>query len=243
MKTSLRVKLMTPMVALAMAGCLPIVAQPTPPAPQAAAPAAPVPASGQNTAAPGLQPGEGEDLTASLPAPENPAAHSTLTGAVMEALTSSPQLGLIPITVKVSGNGSVLLNGVVATEALAQEAVKVVQAVPGVTRVQSSILVNQDPFAPRAASQPAAPPPANPLADASQSPQAKIERALNANPALAQVSARAYGNEITIFGTVPNDKDKDEAEAIAQKTVPDMKITNIIWVNTHPLAPPPLIPQ
>ncbi|HVA90291.1 MAG TPA: BON domain-containing protein [Chloroflexota bacterium] len=182
--------------------------------------------------------------SASLPPPANPAAHTTLTGNVMDALTSNPQLGSIPITVSVTDNGDVSLNGVVPTPALENEAVSVVKAVPGVRSVNSRILVNEDPFAPRpAASVPASGAPSTqPLQNSSNNPQYRLAEALKAAPDLVRVSGHIIGKDVAIFGTVTSDQAKQQAMEIAKKALPGYNVTNLIWVDENPLAPAPLIP-
>lgn len=178
------------------------------------------------------------------PAETNPVAHTALTGDVMEALTSAPALASTPITISVTDQGAVSLNGVVTSQSEADAAVAAVKAVPGVKSVTSEILVNKDPFAPAAAAAtPAAPKGTNPLVDTSNDPQAKLDTALNAHPDLALVASNVYANEATLFGTVTSSKAKSEAEQIARQTLPNFKISNIIFVNSRPSGPAPLVPK
>lgn len=176
------------------------------------------------------------------PAP-NPGAHIALTGAVMQALSNAPTVGAYTITANVTDDGAVALNGVVPTQSVADAAVQVVKAVPGVKSVTSQILVNQDPFAPANAAGVASIAPAASAAPASEEPQSRISNALAANPALARVSAVVYDRQIVLIGTVTSSKDSDAAVQIARKTLPGYPINNTIWVEPHPMAPAPKIPR
>ncbi|MGH9121086.1 MAG: BON domain-containing protein [Acidimicrobiales bacterium] len=182
------------------------------------------------------------------PLPIVPAqGNSTLTGRIMQRLTEDPVLRLITITASVGENGAVSLNGVVPTQALNDRAVDVVKSVAGVQSVNSRILVNQDPFAPRSqssASATALPPitAAPPPPPAARDPQALLADALARDPALARVSSRVYDGKVMLIGTVTQSQARDRAERVAKQAVPKLPVTNIIWVDPHPLAPPPLLP-
>ncbi len=177
-----------------------------------------------------------------LPAPGN----STLTGQIMQRLTDDAALRGITITASVGDNGAVALNGVVPTDALQARAVAVVKSVPGVSSVNSQILVNQDPFAPAPAAATAPPPPIGstpPPPLAASEPQAMIADALAQAPGLTRVSGNVYDDRITLIGTVTSEQYKKQAEAIARQTLPHHPITDIIWVDPHPLSPPPRVPS
>ncbi|MGH9468289.1 MAG: BON domain-containing protein [Terriglobales bacterium] len=179
--------------------------------------------------------------------PAQPSSNNTqLTGAVMEKLITDPILQDTTITVAVSDKGAVTLNGVVARQQVADRAVAVAKSVPGVTGVTSNILVSSDPFAPP---KPALPSPLPPIAAAPPAPpaansrQAKLADALAKTAGLVRVDARVYDNQVLLFGTVETKESKAEAEKIARGVLPKVPITNIIWVDAHPLSPPPLTPQ
>lgn len=209
---------------------------------QNAAPAAPAPAAPSNLAETPNPPD-----TAVPPPPANPAAHSSLTGNVMEALVNTPSLGLTPITVSVTDQGAVSLNGVVNSQQQLDEALKVVKSVPGVKSVSSRILVDQDPFASAAASSVPAPAPAaaagTSLLDTGNDPESKLDEALSAQPDLARVASNVYANKVTLFGTVSSDQAKKQAEEIARKTLPQYKLNSIIFVSSKPSGPEPLVPH
>ncbi len=65
------------------------------------------------------------------------------TGLVMTALVNDPEIGARPITVRVT-RGVVQLSGLVRSEAEVARAVALASAVPGVTRVESSLRVGAD---------------------------------------------------------------------------------------------------
>lgn len=177
-----------------------------------------------------------------LPAPGN----STLTGKIMQRLTDDTVLRGTTITVSVGDNGVVRLNGVVPTDALQTRAVDIVKAVPGVSSVVSQILVNQDPFAPAPPASTGPMPPINtapPPPLAASEPQALIADALAKVPALSRVSGNLYGNRIMLIGTVTSDRDRKQAEAVARQTLPNYAISDLIWVDPHPLSPPPRVPN
>lgn len=164
----------------------------------------------------------------------------------MQRLTDDPVLGAITITANVGENGAVSLNGVVPTQALADRAVAVAKTVPGVSSVSSQILVNQDPFAP-APSTPTGPMPpitsAPPPLRAAEEPQALLNDSFEKQPSLARVSARIYADEVLLYGTVTSDRVKQQAEQIVRQIAPKLPLNDIIWVDQHPLAPPPLVPK
>ncbi|MGH9486915.1 MAG: BON domain-containing protein [Terriglobales bacterium] len=172
--------------------------------------------------------------------------NTRLTGAVMQRLITDPLLQGTSITVKVTDSGDVTLNGALAQQALVNRAIDVVKSVPGVHSVTSMILVSADPFAPPKPP-PASPPPpiaaTPPPPPAAHSPQSELEDALKTVPALARVGSRIITKQILLYGTVETDQAKKQAEALAHKTVPNLPIKNIIWVDNHPLSPPPLIPH
>lgn len=178
------------------------------------------------------------------PPAANPGAHSSLTSAIMEQLASAPKVGAYTITANVTEEGKVSLNGVVPSQALADQAVEVVKGVPGVTAVTSQILVNQDPFSPaNAAASAAAAPPAMNSTSEENLPQALVARALQANPAFKRVSGVVYDHQLILIGTVASDKDRDLAARLAQQALPGYLFTNTVWVDPHPSAPPPMIPR
>lgn len=189
-------------------------------------------------------------LLAQQPATAAAAASTTnntaLTGAIMQRLITDPVLQNTTITVAVNDNGDVQLNGVVARQDVLERALKVVQSVPGVHQVTSNILVNTDPFAPPKPPLPSPPPPIGatpaPLAAAS-TPQAQLARALAAAPTLMRVGVQVQTGRVLLYGTVETQQSKQEAERIVRATEPKLPVTNIIWVDPHPLSPPPLIPQ
>lgn len=187
------------------------------------------------------------------PAP-NPAAlqaqptsnNTSLTGAIMERLITDPILENTTITIAVADNGEVTLNGAVAQQALADRAVDVVKSVPGVKSVKNMILVSKDPFAPPKPPLPSPLPPINaviPAPPASNSPQTRLSEALAKISGLVRVASSIYDNEVLLFGTVETEQAKKQATAIARSILPQAPIQNIIWVDPHPLSPPPLIPQ
>lgn len=187
------------------------------------------------------------------PAP-NPAAlqaqptsnNTSLTGAIMERLITDPILENTTITIAVADNGEVTLNGAVAQQALADRAVDVVKSVPGVKSVKNMILVSKDPFAPPKPPLPSPLPPINaviPAPPASNSPQTRLSEALAKTSGLVRVASSIYDNEVLLFGTVETEQAKKQATAIARGILPQAPIQNIIWVDPHPLSPPPLIPQ
>jgi hypothetical protein len=65
------------------------------------------------------------------------------TGLVMTALVNDPEIGARPITVRVT-RGAVKLSGLVRSEAEVARAIALATAVPGVTRVDSSIRIGAD---------------------------------------------------------------------------------------------------
>lgn len=187
------------------------------------------------------------------PAP-NPAAlqaqptsnNTALTGAIMERLITDPVLANTTITIAVGDHGEVTLNGAVAQAALADRAVAVVKSVPGVQSVKNMILVSKDPFAPPRPPLPSPLPPINaaiPAPPASNSPQTRLAEALAKTAGLVRVASSVYDNEVLLFGTVETEQAKKQATEIARRILPQAPIQNIIWVDPHPLSPPPLIPQ
>ncbi|MGH9393258.1 MAG: BON domain-containing protein [Terriglobales bacterium] len=193
--------------------------------------------------------GAGWSQTAStaVARPMVPAQGNTaLTGAIMQRLTDDPLLGSITITANVGADNAVSLNGVVPAQALADRALALIQSVPGVGSVTSQILVNQDPFAPPPPQSHAPAPPINTVPApprAAAEPQAQISDAFARQPDLARVSARVYGDELMLFGTVTSEKAKKLAEQVARPFAPKLPVNNIIWVDPHPLSPPPLVPK
>lgn len=178
------------------------------------------------------------------PPAANPGAHSSLTSAIMEQLASAPKVGAYTITANVTEEGKVSLNGVVPTQALADQAVDVVKGVPGVTSVTSQILVNQDPFSPaNSAASATTPPPTAMAASEANLPQALVAHALQANAALQRVSGVVYDHQLILIGSVTSDKDRDLAARLAQQALPGYVFTNTVWVDPHPSAPPPMIPR
>lgn len=210
---------------------------------QTAAPAASAPTAAPSSLAETQNPTD----TTVPPPPANPAAHSSLTGNIMEALVNTPSLGLTPITISVTDQGAVSLNGVVNSQAQLDEALKVVKAVPGVKTVSSQILVDKDPFASAAAASVPAPAPATAsmtsLLDTGNDPQSKLDEALSAQADLARVASNVYANKVTLFGTVSSSQAKKQAEEIARKTLPDFKLSSIIFVSSKPSGPDPLVPH
>lgn len=184
-----------------------------------------------------------------LPPAGNPAAHTKLSYDIIQKLSNTPGLSGVTITASVTDGGAVSLNGVVPTQAEVDQAVAAVQAVPGVQSVKSQILVNEDPFATAApatsgVSMPVQPSSANAaLQELANDPAAKLAAALAAVPALVRVSGTIYGDTVTLIGTVPNKAAKDQASKIGAQVLPQFKLKNIIWVDPHPLSPPPLKPQ
>lgn len=191
----------------------------------------------------GAQPAAANAATPALPLPAP--GNSTLTGQIMQRLTDDAALRGITITASVGDNGVVTLNGVVPTDALQTRAEDIVKSVPGVSSVTSQILVNQDPFAP-APKTPTTPPPpitsAPPPPAAAGEPQAMIADALAKVPGLTRVSGAIYDDSVMLIGTVTSEAYKRQAEAIARQILPNHPITDIIWVDPHPLSPPPRVP-
>ncbi|MGH9476414.1 MAG: BON domain-containing protein [Terriglobales bacterium] len=180
--------------------------------------------------------------------PSTPAAtnNTALTGAIMQRLISDPILQGTAVTVAVSDNGDVQLNGVVARQDVLDRALEVVKSVPGVQQVTSNILVNTDPFAPPRPPLPSPPPPINatpPPLQAASSPQAQIARAFSTALSLVRVGVQVQEGTVLLYGSVETQQSKRQAESIAHQIEPKLPIKNIIWVNPHPLSPPPLIPQ
>ncbi len=192
---------------------------------------------------PQLPGGAGATATPAMPMPVE--GTTTLTGAIMQRLSDDPVLSSQTITASVGKGGVVTLNGVVPRQAYAARAVELVKAVNGVSQVNNNILVNQDPFAP--------PPPEEntslpigavpPPLPAASDPTAKIADALAKFPALARVSAQIYANQVVLFGTVASDAAMRQAEQIVRSIAPKLPVINIIWRDSHPLAPPPRVPQ
>lgn len=187
------------------------------------------------------------------PAP-NPAAlqaqptsnNTALTGVIMERLITDPVLENTTLTVAVADSGEVTLNGAVAQQALADRAVDVVKSVPGVSSVKDMILVSKDPFAPPKPPLPSPMPPINaaiPASPASNNPQTRLADALARTAGLVRVASSIYDHEVLLFGTVGTEQAKKQATQIARSILPNAPIQNIIWVDPHPLSPPPLIPQ
>lgn len=188
-------------------------------------------------------------LAAQTPAPQLPtlpaSANTALTGVIMQRLTDDPVLRGVTITASVGDGDTVSLNGVVPNQALVDRAEQVVQQVPGVSKVTSQILVNVDPFAP-ARPVPANPPPVDaavPPPPAATEPQALISDALAKVPTLRRVSVQVYGDRVMLLGSVATKPDSVRAEQIARQVDPHAAIENIIWVNPHPLSPPPFVPK
>ncbi|TAN22064.1 MAG: BON domain-containing protein [Acidobacteria bacterium] len=190
----------------------------------------------------------------SAPPAPNPAAlqaqptsnNTSLTGAIMERLITDPVLENTTITVAVANNGAVTLNGAVAQQALADRAADVVKSVPGVKSTKNMILVSNDPFAPPKPPLPSPLPPINaalPAPPASNSPQTRLSDALARSAGLVRVASSIYDNEVLLFGTVETEQAKKQATEIARAVLPKAPVQNIIWVNPHPLSPPPMIPQ
>lgn len=207
----------------------------------------PVAASAQTT--PGQTPAnlgaEQSQTAVPPPAQGNPAAHTNLTGDIMQKLTNDPTLGAITITAKVADDGTVTLNGVVADQQLADQAVAAVQSVPGVAKVTSNLAVNHDVFAAPTANTGATLPvraAAGVVAPTDDS-QSRIDQALRADPGLRRVMASIYGNRVSLIGTVTDKKAIPRAERIARQILPSYQLSDLIWVDPHPLAPPPFVPQ
>lgn len=179
------------------------------------------------------------------PAQGNPAAHTNLTGDIMQKLTNDPTLGAITLTAKVADDGTVTLNGVVASQQLADQAVAAVQSVPGVTKVTSNLAVNNDVFATPTANTGATMPVRSTtgVVESMNDPQSRIDQALRADPGLPRVMASIYGNRVSLIGTVTDKKAIARAVQIARQILPSYQLSNLIWVDPHPLAPPPLVPQ
>ncbi|HXR96289.1 MAG TPA: BON domain-containing protein [Terriglobales bacterium] len=187
-----------------------------------------------------------QTVNPTLPPAGNPAAHTALSYDIIQKLSNTPSLSGVTITASVTDDGAVSLNGVVPTQAEADAAVAAVQAVPGVQSVKSQILVDQDPFANSAPASSGATMPSRTTAaleNAANDPEAKLAAALAAVPALARVSGTLYGDTLNLIGTVPNKAAKDQASKIAAQVLPQFKRKNIIWVDPHPLAPPPMVPK
>ncbi len=194
-------------------------------------------------ATPPQLPGGATTATPAMPLPAE--GTTALTGAIMQRLSNDPVLGSQTITANVGKAGLVTLNGVVPQEAYATRAVALVKSIPGVSGVNDQILVNQDSFAPPPPQESTALPltTALPPPPAATDPQARIADALAKVPALARVSAQIYDQKVVLFGTVASDQAKQQAERIVRSIVPRMPLVNIIWKDSHPLAPPPLVPQ
>lgn len=189
-----------------------------------------------------------QNPTMASPPAANPAAHIAVTSAIMQKLTNDPVLTGLTITANVTDNGVVSLNGVVSTQALADQAVSDVQGVSGVQSVKSQILINQDPFAAAAnaassgASLPETAGSGSQLL-AANDPQVQMAQALAADPALARIAANVYGTTVVLNGTVATKADKQRALAIVHQHLPNYQITDVVWVNRHPLVPLPLTPK
>src|SRR6185437_13752318 len=84
-----------------------------------------------------------------------------------------------------------------------------------------------------------APPPPRAAAE----PQALLNDAFEKQPSLARVSAHIYADEVLLYGTVTSDGVKKQAEQIVRQIAPKLPLNDIIWVDRHPLAPPPLVPK
>lgn len=188
----------------------------------------------------------GGAATTPTPAMAMPAEGNTaLTGTIIQRLSNDPVLGSQTITASVGTGGVVTLDGVVPQQKYADRAIQVVKSVAGVEQVNNQILVNQDPFA--------TPPPEGnasqpltasvPEVPAAQDPQAQIADALAKVPALADVSAQMYGNQIVLYGSVKNDEAKKQAEQVVRSISPNQPLIDIIWKDTHPMAPPPMVPK
>jgi osmotically-inducible protein OsmY len=180
-----------------------------------------------------------------LPAQATTTNNTALTGAVMQKLITDPLLKNYAITVNPGDNGTVTLNGVVPAEDLVQRAIAVARTAPGVTQVTSQMLVVTDPFAPppqlpAANSVPIGQPPPPP--PVSNSTQAKLADALSRQAAYSRVGVRVREDQILLFGSVTSKADKAKAEAIVHELAPQLPVNNILWVDEHPLSPPPVVP-
>lgn len=172
--------------------------------------------------------------------------NTALVGAVMQKLIADPLLKNYAITVNPGDNGAVALNGVVPAEDLVQRAIAVARTAPGVTQVTSQMLVVTDPFAPppqlpAANSVPIgqAPPPL----PVSNSTQSRLADALSRQAAYSRVGVRVREDQILLFGSVTSKADKNKADAIVHELAPRLPVNNILWVDEHPLSPPPVVPQ
>lgn len=171
--------------------------------------------------------------------------NTALVGAVMQKLITDPLLKNYAITVNPGDNGTVTLNGVVPADDLVQRAIAVARTAPGVTRVTSQMLVVTDPFAPppqipAATSVPIGqPPPPPPVVNSTQS---KLADALSRQAAYSRVGVRVREDQILLFGSVISKADKKRAEAMVHELSPQLPVNNILWVDEHPLSPPPVVP-
>lgn len=186
-----------------------------------------------------------QPLTQPHPLAQPTTNNTSLTGAVMQKLITDPLLKNYAITVNPGDNGAVTLNGVVPAQDLVQRALAVARTAPGVTQVTSQMLVVTDPFSP-APQLPAvnsapigqAPPPL----PVSNSTQSKLADALSRQAAYSRVGVRVREDQVLLFGTVTSKADKKKAEAMVHELAPQLPVQNILWVDEHPLSPPPVVP-
>src|SRR6185312_9166671 len=186
-----------------------------------------------------------QPLTQEHPLAQPTTNNTALTGAVMQKLITDPLLKNYAITVNPGDHGVVALNGVVPAQDLVQRAVAVARTAPGVSDVTSNLLVVTDPFLP-ASQVPAAnsapigqPPPSLPI---SQSPQSRIADAFAKQAAFSRVGVRVREDRILLFGTVTSKAERARAEQTAHDLAPKIPVKSIIWVDPHPLSPPPVVP-
>ncbi len=189
-----------------------------------------------------------EGAVAAAPAPQvaaNASAHTALTGDVMEALTSTPGLGGVSITVNVVDTGVVSLNGVVGTQAELDRALAVVKAVPGVKSVTSNMLVNQDPFSTPsvAAASAAGGAGVDQVAEEASNPQTLVAKALAADAGLSGVAATIYGNKVIVYGMVSSSQAHDRALQIVRQMLPKYEISDIVLTQTRSAGPALLLPK
>ncbi len=84
-------------------------------------------------------------VTAPAPAPADPqvaqaqAGNTTLASQAQAALQQDKDLQALPLTVSSAGAGVVVVAGAAPSAALAQKAIKLVQALPGVKEVRNEI--------------------------------------------------------------------------------------------------------
>ena len=148
---------------------------------------------------------------------------------VLQVLINNPELGRYPLAAYVAPGGTVTLDGVVPTQRDRDQAAQLVKKVPGVKQVKNQVSVDKQvaPLPPTAAAAPA-----GRARGAGPGLQRRVQRALGADPALRNVTARLSGRVLALTGRVHTKAAKARAGDLARRQGGGMRVDNQIRVES-----------